>query len=573
MTSQNTYPDSGLEDRRRDKPEIDPSWVREAPLKLVAAALYTMPGHSGKSGDIRKVLENWVEFTPKWNGWWKQVRPMLTASEHFAEGKSNLITALRAFEDIPAEPLSATSPHRKSKGATEKPPSKLERDWLEWFQCKTETAPSRGPTKEAQSALDKITAESVAQMLNRVTGAAGEFVASGNARRQRAPGWARLLSQASARWLDCTGPYSGSEMATPVGATLARLVEASEFPRESGKWLIRAGVASDCSSRAWQEGFAAGIWQAIDSSEKDGRQWLRALLNQPGAEHRTNLIIVKGILPAAFVANGSATRLSQIDGLLALLPDADRIELLWNLIVQAAYGTFPKRTILDSVSRACHSMAALNSGQGLNLLVLAVLLLSDDGEEVVNQASQRIVAALENPSAYADSPVWDALLDGGRRYIADLRACQADEMERQRAFYEGQLEKCRHEEERLKRQAQRLSTELDAGREASKLDIRQDMLTVMSETLQSLRQSEDSPERMLRRVEAGLALALRAGDAEEFGAVGETVPYDPTRHQAEQRIPLNAAVRISYPGAVVRGKLTGDRVILKAQVVCPTEVN
>ena len=255
-----------------------------------------------------------------------------------------------------------------------------------------------------------------------------------------------------------------------------------------------------------------------------------------------------------------------------LLRDAEKSDFFQNLIIRSATGKLPRQNVLDYIAGARNWPSP---AVRLNTMVLASLLLTDGSGSVVDQAAQGIGWALASDDAAGDagSPLWEGLLDEARRQFADLRAGLTNEIERQRQHYEEQLEECRREGERLNRQGQRVRAQLEAGREASKLDIRQDMLLVMSETLQGLRQSQDSPEQTLRNVAAGLVLALRAGDAEEFGAVGETVPYDPTRHQSDQPVPLNAAVRITYPGAAFRGKLTGDRVILKAQVVLPVEVN
>ena len=553
------------------------SWASEAPLRLVSAALHTMPERTGKPGDIRQVLEGWVELKPKWGGWWNQLRPMLAKSEYFERGKANRITALGAPEAIPAKPLPAGSRGRQSKATTVKSPSKktppkLERDWQEWLQGKACAAPRRGLLREAQNALNKIAAASpVAPVLERVTGAAEEILASDKPRQQAVAGWAELLSKVAARWQSDPGAYVDDGRPAQVGALMARLVAAAGFPPESGLWLCRAGALHEKQPAVWRKGFAAGMWQTIGSSPSGSHRWLRSSFRR--STYRDKTAIVQETALAALAANGYAVRYGQIDGLLENLTPPDRLEFLQNLVVRSAAGAAPKQAVLDYITRTPYSAESPHTAQDLTLLTLAALLLSDGPAEISNRAAQRIGELLANPPPYADNPVWDALLSDGRQRVAALNTRLSHEMERQRRHYEERLAECQRESERQRRQAQRLRAELEAGREASKLDIRQDMLTVMSETLQSLRQSPDSPEQTLRNVAAGLSLAMRAGDAAEFGTVGDIVPYDPTRHQANQAIPLNAAVRITHPGAVVPGKLTGDRVILKAQVVHPAEVD
>ena len=236
--------------------------------------------------------------------------------------------------------------------------------------------------------------------------------------------------------------------------------------------------------------------------------------------------------------------------------------------MQSASGNVPTQMALNYVD---HKRSSITQPTGwLNILVLATLLLTDGRGPVVDLASQQIREALEDPS---DVLFWSGLLAGGRRHIADLHERQAAELERQRSCYENKLEERRSEAERLSDTVQRLHAEIAAGREMSRMDILQDILMVVTETLQSLHGSQDSPEQMLRRVEANLKLALRAGGGEEFGTVDDIVPYDPLRHHAEHYVPSGTPVRISSPGSIIPGNIAGDRVLLKAGVVGPAEVN
>ena len=122
------------------------------------------------------------------------------------------------------------------------------------------------------------------------------------------------------------------------------------------------------------------------------------------------------------------------------------------------------------------------------------------------------------------------------------------------------------EQERLVRRVDGLRSQIAEGREESRLDIRQDMLMEIAVTLQSLHQHEDGEGALVRDIKASLARALRAGGAEEFGAVGDTAPYNPRLHQSEKQIASDSPVRVCTPGALVRGKLTGDRVLTRARV-------
>ena len=541
------------------------SWASEAPLRLVAAALHTLPKQTGKPGQIKQVLEGWgVVFTPSWKGWWTQVRPMLIQSEYFEQGKAHQITALCQVADIPAEP---PPPPPKSPKKT----PELELKWRAWLAGDADAPPQKTPTKSAQQAMDVLPAESVRDALVATTRAVTDLLESDKPRKQEAAGWAELLSKAAARWQLAPDVYVAAGQPAQVGALIARLVEAAGFPPESGRWLCQAGALLAKQPEVWRKEFAAGMWQAIGSSQSGSRQWLRSAFQRSTDQDKA--AIIQEITLAALSAGGSASavRHIQVDGLLEHLPPADRAAFLQKLVIWAAAGTAPKHAILDYITHTRHSGESPHTAQGLTLLALAALLLADGPSEIAARAARRIGELLANPPDHTDNPVWDALLADGRQRFAALNEQLAGEMERQRLHYEERLAESQQESERRRRQAQRLRAELEAGREASKLDIRQDMLTVISETLYSLRQQQGNADEMLRLVEIRLALALRAGGAEEFGTVGETTSYDPVWHQTDESIRLGSMVRIASPGAVVKGKLTGDRVLVKARVLYPLE--
>ena len=550
-------------------------WVEGAPLRLLAFALRHRTERKGKVGQVKEELQIYVEPAFKWRAWWDLARPMVDGSKHFKRSKSGVTLLTEEIADIPALPL--PSPAKKAVPDRLVAPPKAQQEWLRWFQGEGDAVPAKSgnPVKAAYDALDACPPESHRMALRRTMSTAGRFLAADKRPKSAATEWAHLLSRAAQLWRNHPDAADGAETAAIVGEQMAKLVQDAVFPEGCGRWLCQAGGLPDEQPEAWRQGFAAGLGREMPLSGYDVRSWIDKAFSRMPQEHKAG--IAREIALTVFTSNAvlvSPVQFSQLDGLLSLLRDAEKSDFFRNLIIRSATGKLPRQKVLDYIAGARNG---LTPEARLNIMVLASLLLTDGSGPIVDQAAQGIGRALAGDDAAggACSPLWAALLAEARQRFDDLRAGLTDEMERQRRHYEEQLEECRREGERLNRQSQRVRAQLEAGREASKLDIRQDMLLVTSETLQGLRRSQDSPEQTLRNVVAGLVLALRAGDAEEFGAVGETVPYDPTRHQSNQPVPLNAAVRITYPGAAVRGKLTGagDRVILKAQVVLPVEVN
>ena len=574
MVFQNSQSTPTLVSKPSDDTEVLQSWVNEAPLKLVASVLCDMPNSSGTAGDIREAVESRVDLKPKWATWWtKQVRPTLAKSKHFSVGKANRITLLDQVDEIPAEPLRPVRKSRKAKTSKkeqipgEKRPSKLEREWMEWFRGEVEgPPPTRGRMKEALNALDKCDSSVVGRVLLRMTQCADVSSSS----KQAAGAWARLISRAASRWRGDAGPYAGNELAEAVGQTMARLVEVAGFPQDAGRWLCQASGLPDGQPETWRNAFAAGVWKTVDNSRDNARNWFRPSFHRLAHEDRVAAALE--ITLAAFRSPHSSIQHVQLDLLLDFLSMKDEVDFLHALMVHSASGRAPKERVLNYVDHKSQSIDLLDRREGLELLVLATLLLTDGQGPVVDRASRQIGEVLED-SSLAGASAWSALMAEGQQRIASLRKQQTTELESQRLYYEGKLEERRREEGRLIDVVQRLRAEIAAGREVARMDILQDILTVITETLQSLRRSQDSPEQMLRRIEANLTLALRAGGAEEFGMVDDNVPYDPIRHQADQYVTSGSPVRITSPGAIIPGKVSGDRVLLKAGVVVPAEVS
>ena len=568
MALQNSQLDVGHEASHHHEAVWDPAWANEAPLKLVAAALHAMPSYTGRHGEIKKALEPRVQPVSTWNNWWKRVRPMLDESDHFEERKANQFTVLHEVEDIPPEPL--PPPPRKARPPRAKSPTKSQAQWLDWLSGETIAPPKPAPIKATFQALDNYPVASVQKALECASQAAREFLASDRPSKQHAARWGELLSRLSSWWRDHSESHADAgNLARPVGEVLGNLVETAGFPGEAGRWLRQAGGLPSEPPEAWRTGFAAGLWQAFANSSLGARHSFQSCF---GRQHQDKPAIAQELLLAAFTDNNSAIHHARLDSLLETLPPEDRSELIQNLVIQSASGKVPIERVQDYVGSTYH-IPASSPADGLKPLVLAALLLTDGQSSVVGRASQQIGDILADPSVCVDAPALAGLLSEGRQRIADLRERHTHELENKRQSFKCKLAEHRREEERLNQTVQSLRAEIAAGREVARMDILQDILTVITETLQSLRRHPDCPEQMLRRVEANLTLALRAGGAEEFGKVDDTVPYDPIRHQAEQYVPSGFPVRIAFPGAVIPGKLAGDRVLIKASVVVPAEVN
>lgn len=154
-------------------------------------------------------------------------------------------------------------------------------------------------------------------------------------------------------------------------------------------------------------------------------------------------------------------------------------------------------------------------------------------------------------------------------FIADLRQQREThdaDLKQQRDSHDAELERRQRKEEALQSQIKTLRAEIAANREESRMEIRRDMLEIMAETLEILHRQKGHPARLLRDVEAGLKLALQAGEAQFYGQADQTVEYNPELHEALEHIARGEAVTIIHPGVLIPGIKTGNYILLKALV-------
>ena len=649
----------------------DPAWVEGAPLRLLAYALLSMPGRTGKVGEIKDALQSLVEPSVKWSHWWQQTQEMVKKSDHFKIGsRPTTITLLtEEIDDIPSPqlpppplpkaqrewlqwfqgeiddiPSKSGNPVKAAhdalnicppkflgtalqctiraarnflsgeptKSAAESwadllsnaeqrwrsrpnakvdddagtvarvaelmadlavvPESPKEREWWQWFQGKgdADAVPTSGnPIQAAYDALNVCPPKSLGTALQRTIRAAGRL-SRDNPTESAAKDWAHLLSNAALRWRSRPDADNDAKTAAKVAGLIVKLVPNDESLGEAGHWLCRAGALLDERSETWRwrQSFAAVLWDALPISGHDVRDWFRKAFG--GMMLENQVAVAREIAMSAFAGGAlpvPPARFAGLDALLSYLNDADKAAFLRNLVVLGVAGKAHWQSVVDYIA---HAHSAAHPQKYLDAAALAAILLADGRGPLAERAGQGIADALDDDSG-AGAPSWDVLLSESRRRIAGQRAVLTDQIEELRAARERERLGYENRIAQSDRETARLRAEIAAGREESRLDIRQDMLTVISETLYDLRGRRDSPEELLRLVETRLSLALRAGGGEEFGTIGETAPYDPIQHQADGEIRPGAPVRIAAPGAVVRGKLTGDRVLVKASVVSLAE--
>ena len=269
------------------------------------------------------------------------------------------------------------------------------------------------------------------------------------------------------------------------------------------------------------------------------------------------LDMAREVALAAFDPGYSARRNSELDRLLETMPEDQRRQILREMVASAT--PVWKDGVLDYIANSRHA----SGPEHLGLRTMAALALGDERSDFAAQTSRELSDAFERPEIYGEpvrSLFRDAAIKAGEAKISGR--LQVKDLEQ---THEVQIQQERQEQQRLRQQMQALAAELDARREESRLEIRQDMLLAVGEVLQSVC-LRDSVEELAGDVEAGLTLALRAGGADLLETPGALVNYEPQRHQAKGDLPPSAMVKVLAPGVIVRGGVHGDRVLLKAHV-------
>ena len=530
-------------------------------------------GRTARSTEIKGQLEgNFVRNSDSewktWKNWWDRVLPAIKQSHNFNVRKGSEITLMSRVADVPAEPWD-TLPGPVKKAKTKAP---TVTDWKRWM-LSDDASPPPGPkpTKPVCNALAKLHLKDIAPALHRIMRSAAELLESGNPSSQVAAGWAEAVSRAFLRWREISGTNPLDDRARQVGTILTRLALVGAPGNRPAELLLSLGSLAP-QPESWRQDFVQGMWQALQESGGSVQDLYRAASAQLRPVGRAAL--AQELAIGALSATWSTVKQSELDRMLEDLLTMEQVSLFRALTVRAANGDVPRGAVLDYVARSRHSTGLAEPTERLNLLAIASLLLSNGSGEAVNKVAEQVGAALSGAADEQQTgPVWPALLSGARQHITDLRAQHAQDLEEQRLSHEAKLEELRREAGQLNRRVEHLQSQIAEGREKLRMDILQDMLSVIAETLQSLPEWTDNPEALAKNVEARLVLALGAGGAEEFGTIGETVPYDPRKHHAAAMIPAESPVRVCGPGAVFRGKLTGDRVLIKAKVVQPSEVH
>ena len=289
----------------------------------------------------------------------------------------------------------------------------------------------------------------------------------------------------------------------------------------------------------WSKGFAKDVWMGMMQGYPATHDFIAALARRLDASHRVQLW--REILESALGFWDPDRQDSEIDWLLNILETGERLETLMSL------PWWENHLVAE---RAAQVLGDVIAKPDLKLYDLGIdVLLS-----VARTQYQDIDKALTTQRISHEAQLDEQRISYEKRLYQQV------------TLHEKQLSEQKQEEAHLRQQIQTINSMLASKREESRLDIRRDILLAVGEALQLMYQQREHSKVSFRDLEAGLVLALGAGDAQLIEIAGSSVEYNPFLHKLDGEVADGTPVRVSAPGVIVPSSRLGDAVLLKARV-------
>ena len=561
-------PDDGLQAMLRTRPEEVISWVENAPLRLIGAALADMQG-AGKAGDLQHRLERPVlERTDvRWQTWWKKVQPTLKESRFFRYNKQiySLAPSVRA-DSIPLEPVvtKTTGTIRQTGEVRRVPANPNLQLWLQWLWAKEELpCPGNLPPGELASLMRLYPEEILPQASARIITAAAEIIGQSGIASRTSQAWLSLILTMGQRGalLFTEEPVGNPQRGMP--SVLAQLMAAIKQRDALQKYLEDFKTLVEGNTR-WRVAVASGIWRLWYTDSEDGRRIVELLANQLTDRQK---IAFAGDIIAAALSDSDYHHEHGLDRLIDRIRPSSLERAMLVAVLWAAQGVSSPREVAKYAATRPYRQNTPNNPGTLDTLLAAALLLPQGQNQLLPSITAAFRNALRDSTDLRCSPLISSLTEAAN---LENEAAKLELQVRLNEEYEShvaEVASMRNAEERLKSQIATLRAELTSTRESSKLDIRRDMLQVVVATLVPLMGGQNDREGLFRDVEAGLQLALQAGGAELYGTVGEPVEFDFNLHQSPEATDPNSSVTTRRQGIRVPGAPpAGDLILLKALV-------
>ena len=560
LRSLDKLPNDGLEATLWINPEAAYSWVRNGPLRLVAATLADARG-AGKPKDLQTRLQQRVLRDVNWSTWWKRIQPLVKQSPYF-QVKNGSYTLVGNASDIPEE--MPPTPSRRVTPGGQRPKirkSASSREWIEWLLGPLDIGPPGNvPAQVVLDILDVLPdgmLEGASQRL--LSGLRVVLQSKRIPSTQALTTWVEAITRLSSRWDESA--LSGSMQTLPrnLAEFTVELLGQSRHKVLATKFLpllISIVQKSDGAAQEVVRGLIASS-QARSGASLELLHRLTDVLPET-----TRRLLLKKVVREVFQVGASEHQ----HLMLQAVNEKDHDYLLEYLALLAVDGQISADRVVEAFLGEWPARQKANRPASLKSLLIVAILLDAAAEPLHLQMIDEFRSALREQDQTLAAPIVAKLVGVAREEILQTRRELEERMSREVETLNTQLSEAQKEIGMVRRCAGDLQIEIAQRREESQLEIRRDMLLSIGEVLQIVSKKDKKLVDLISDVQAGLSLALRAGGAEILGRVGQVVSYDPKLHQSDKNLDQGASVIITAPGVRIDTGRLGDLVLLKACV-------
>lgn len=560
LQSLDRLPNDGLEATLWTNPETVYSWVRNAPLRLVAAALADARG-AVKPKYVQTRLQQRALRDVNWSTWWKRIQPLAKQSPFF-QVRNGLYTLVGNASDVPEEMpparlklIAPSGQHPKTRKLASP------KEWIEWLLGPRDIVPPGNiPAQVVLDILDVLPAGMLEGACHRLLSGLSVVV-----ERKRAPStqaltvWAEAITKLTSRWSESSPSDSTQALLGNLAEFAAQLLGRPRhrvFAREFPAVLIPIVQKGDGAA----EQVARGLVTALQTRSRSALELLQVLADAL-SETARRLFLKKVVREVFQVGTPDHQHL-----VLRAINEGERDYFLEYLALLAVDGQIPANRVVEALRGKWLPRQETKRRISLRSLLVTGMLLSDAEEALHPLVTDGFRSAIREQADTAADPMVSVLTSIAREEISKTRYELEQRLRHEVETVNKRLLEKQGEIERVQRTITDLQQEIKRRREEAQLDIRRDMLLVIGEALQMLSKKDEKSTDLIADVEAGLSIALQAGGAEVLGQVGQAVSYDPRLHQSDKTLREGVSVVVTAPGVRVDTGHLGDLVLLKARV-------
>jgi phage gp37-like protein len=561
LRSLDRLPDDGLEATLWNNPETTYGWIRNGPLRLVAAAVADAGG-AAKPKELQTRLQQRVLRDVKWTTWWKRIQPLVKQSPYF-QVRNGSYTLIGNAGNVPEETYS--SPLRRvTVGGQRAQKRKLAspKEWIEWLLGARDIfPPGNVPAQVVLDILNVLPAgmlEGASQRL--LSGLRFLLEAKRAPPTQALVIWVKAITRLTGRWSESSLSDSMQTLPRNIVEFAAELLSHSRhrvFAREFPAVLIPIVQKGDGAAQEVVRGLIASL-QARPTVAVELLQTLTAVLSDTARG-----LFLKEVVREVFQVGAPEHQ----HLVLQAINERDRDYLLEYLCLLVVDEQIPADKVVETLCREWLPTQETKRHVSLKSLLVAGMLLGDVVKALHSLMTDGFRSAIREQGDTIADHVVSMLAGIAREEISKTRYELEERLRHEVEAVNKQLLGKQGEIERAHRTIIDLQQEIKRRREEAQLDIRRDMLLAIGEVLQILSKKDERSADLIADAEAGLSLALKAGGAEVLGLVGQAVSYDPRLHQSDKTLREGVSAVVTAPGVRIGTGHLGDLVLLKARVV------